>query len=1298
MKSTIPPRPSPSRRARREPGARRRGQALLLAVLLMVFAALLGATMITLVSSNLSQTTRQGGLSAARSSSTAAIAFVNNSLTNSIQGDMWRPWQDNKPPLKATDPAGFNAYYTAFERAKGWVNEVDFNRANLDTSKDYNGNGITYATATATATLDPHEQESEYNAWIDTQIISGKSCFVKFPDPRGPATNASGPQYLIQVSPAEFVQAGSATPASLVGTPTGSLKITVIGTSEDEPGAFDKRDILKPTTARSGPFSFARFDSNYNYKGKGLARTRLTKPITAATTTLDVESTVGLGRGRTIIVSDLPSQAQAVMVRDADPVARTITLSTPLTPPASGYQEGTVIAAASPLMDGIRKIDFDAEGDGTKGSGWEDTLTKRSGTGGILFNGGATLEGKTTLTLGGAGSLNPSVFSVAGLIAPRPATPTDEAVIIDAGAALPTPTPLSDSDDSVSGLVRDNRNPEMATIKPLTPPSIDGPDSRYRELTQFADISGGSTYGYGPGVYIANTSDIEKAGVGGSPLTLTQSHQLYANKYLQYVTPATPTTNTLEDRHIRGWVSPWEFRPRGTLIELKGNKIIFTLDDRSDVDAASALFHQPNPAKAWKGSGGAALTTPGASTYRMVLDVRTGLRSFGAPGAEVAAPGATPFNGAILLEGNARVRGYLQKTTGATTVRGCDLTIASMGSIFIEGSVVRDASTPATMANPPASAPRLALLAKRDVVLNLTQALAHVSGTQDRDVTTTTLLAPANAGAKTVTVNNVDVVRVGDIIRVANDHLWHQVTAIDSTKKELSFNVGLGTAGVANDLVRRLSDPDLQTYTNPDTVSPETFYDSAPPTIVAGASNNTEVFARDINLDGVDAASTYRLSWLHAGQQREAVAFERPTTATTPGTFHTRNKAITPAPMPAIPSNVIRGVQATNEKRFFASGDTTTPAQPDVNDVDLLDLDADGTRGDDTTETLTKLQGLFPPPTPPIPAAPAPQGPTWVVNIKAGLEQAPARRLAAIGATVGSPADPTVAPGSKYSIPLALSGGWYFQAGLNADLLSLLSPVGAATKPVAWRAIGASTLLDGDDDLESTQESFYQRNGSTTPVQAPMLWSKSPDLTPGTLATDRPNIVAFSQDIDPIPSAPVPATPVVPNYRFGMPKIEADDFAVARAAPAFVPVPFYIQATIFAQEGSWFVTTPAPNSIPDIDGSSVGVPPPFVPNAPDLAAATRYRRLNYQVVVKGTIVQNFAASGMVDLDSAGAPTTGAVLSWSDAFSRPTNIGDGGAGPGFGRGQDWQSIEYQADPLPLYNNLYLPPTPDLIYTS
>lgn len=1286
MKSTPTPRASracpPLRLERTGRGARRSGQALLLAVLLMVFAALLGATMITLVSSNLNQTTRQGGLSAARSASTAAISLVNDRLTNSVEGESWRPWQDSPPP-RVGQP-DFNNYFSAFERSKGWVNEVNFLEVPVG---DRNGNGITYAQALAAN----NEQEMDAERFRlfeervrGTATVPGQKCYVKFPDPRGPITNASGPQYLVEVRPR----------VDAAGNPTGTLKMTVIGTSEDEPGAFDLQVADKPTSLLRGPFSYARFDSNYDYKRKSVISTKLTTPITGTTTTttLVVENAAGFERGRTIIIGDPntivvgnPTTVQSAVVLSV--TGNTITLSAPLTAPVPsmgfsagpGFVAGTTVAVASPLMDGIFDADFDAEGDGTTfsapGHTWEstrepvrnaDASPALTGARKLFFNSGVALDGKSVVSLS-AGDL----LSVAGQIAPIPSGSVGSARLAVPGAAPtedlpPSTSPISPSPTSLQRLVRDNRGAESSRIKPLTPPSIDGENSRYRELTQFAAPSLGSTQGYGPGVYINNRDDIEKVSAGVVPaptaLSIAQSQLLFGNKTLQFPNPAAPvTTGTLEERHIRGWISPWEFLPRGVLIELQGNRIIFTLDDLSD-----AAPNLPNPAKAWKRDDGTALTTPGANTFHMELDLTTGERIFRAPNdtdpARVFTVPGPAFNGLIFAEGNVRVRGFLDTK---------DVTIVSMGSIFIEGSLLRDRNnpdlipfgsvTPLFPAGAKTNPPRLALLAKRNVVLNPTQFVAQVAGTQDRNVPALTLAAPALETQTSIQVNNPDTARVGDVIRVANDPLWHMIVSISGSTLTLSTPLGVGTNGAVGDAARRLSNPGLVT----DTVTNETFYD------VTAASGN--VLARDVKLDGVaPVAPTYSLSWLQGGERVEALKFNR--TGTGAATFRIKESTTVGTP------DVISGLTPTNEK-FITTSDGANH--------DLLDADGSGGPGGDATETLDRLKERFDNTDPLL------ENPDWEMNLSDPLMgPLPARRLAAVGVNPGVADDPSVAPAPTpptggYAVPLALSkGAWSFQPNWTPNTASLVPPVGSPGS-VLLKSIGISVAPDGDDEIDTTREEFYQRNVLYNPTapqpqpQAPLSWQAALGITPDPMQS---NVLTFEFERAPV-------TGRTPNYRFGQVKVERDNFALPTTPRAFDAVPFNVQATIFAQEGSWFVVTPPLNPIPDVNNNATAA---ALVDDPDRAAATRYRRPNYRVVVRGSIVQNFAPTARTD--ETGVAGEGAMFRWINALSRPTRVENDGAATPSARGRDWQGIEYQADPLPFYNNLYLPPTPDLLYTS
>jgi hypothetical protein len=173
----------------------------------------------------------------------------------------------------------------------------------------------------------------------------------------------------------------------------------------------------------------------------------------------------------------------------------------------------------------------------------------------------------------------------------------------------------------------------------------------------------------------------------------------------------------------------------------------------------------------------------------------------------------------------------------------------------------------------------------------------------------------------------------------------------------------------------------------------------------------------------------------------------------------------------------------------------------------------------------------------------------------------------------------------------------------------------------------------------------------------------------------------------------------MPNYYIGAPKMERGTWG---NTASHEPVEFTVQATIFAQEGSWFVIPPALNpAIPALDPTSA--------TEVDIASAqtTRFRRLNYRVKVSGSIVQNSTPTGMNDFDGTAAVddvigSRGAMAQWMDSLSYPTNFGTD-VGRNNHRGSDWMTVYYESDRLDPDNaadgaGLYLPVSPDLSYVG
>jgi hypothetical protein len=150
-----------------------------------------------------------------------------------------------------------------------------------------------------------------------------------------------------------------------------------------------------------------------------------------------------------------------------------------------------------------------------------------------------------------------------------------------------------------------------------------------------------------------------------------------------------------------------------------------------------------------------------------------------------------------------------------------------------------------------------------------------------------------------------------------------------------------------------------------------------------------------------------------------------------------------------------------------------------------------------------------------------------------------------------------------------------------------------------------------------------------------------------------------------------------------------------------------IDATIFAQEGSWFVIPVPMDVVAPVDSDNSGAIEASEQDAAR-AATTRYRRLNYRIAVRGTIAQNMTPTGTTDYDFEQTPdqpvtdttSPGAMQQWIDSLSHPTTIVTSAGG---NRGGDWMGIYYRAAPLNFSApdggaGLYLPVSPDLMYVG
>jgi hypothetical protein len=1239
--------------------ARRRGQALLIAVLLMVFAAVLGATFVTVVALNLNQTARSGSINTARVAAIAGSKYVNDQLTNSPDGERWRPDATN---VQTPATAGDTYYFTDYERAQGW----------------------------------------------DQADVSGAR-FVKFPDPRSTAiTGNNTPTYLTKVETVDTTVDPSADP-----TRNGQLKVTIIGRASDNDVASFPLVLYKPTSQNGNMTSFARYDSNWNFGTNNLVKTT-TSAASPSNNVIVVKSSSGFIPGRTILIgaADNPASVRIAIISSIPPnpdgTPGNQIYVTPIdnqpTPAPISIPANTFlpVRAASPYVGGLPDIDAQGTETGARQatatpSEYQDVLvtppplTAPTVSGGIMINNGVLFEGKSQFALNTTTSI-PDRVLVAGLISINGGTIAN----VQNNAATEDIKTTTTLQDFVRYQRSEATDPTDRTqvVHPLTPARIDSPNSRWLQLTKLTG-NAGAFYGYGGGVYLNNREDIEKVARlvdfsqpdvnkflpraltiaemqrlwtrksflqktadeygnvnnGGMAGPLTQDASVPAptpsnNKYQRltwprpgvtgdsYMYPMTPLddpvdptkhlTPSLEQQALRGWISPMQFLPRGALIELKGNKIVITRDDLSDqldkvitssVSGPNPDYHKPDAAKAWKTTTGGDVAS-GAKTYRMVIDMTTGARSFGALDNDqeptlLSDPtySRVPFNGVIYADGNVRVRGFTDATSK-------DITIVSMGNIYVEGGINQlDTSTPHKGS--------VALLAKRNVVLNPTQFATQPAGWRSGMPVTlanTAMVAPVTATATSVVdVTDTSNFRVGDVVTIGGKPTWWTVTNISIATGAGRITLSGTAAAIAaqgtfntGEAIVALTDPAPDSSTRSESLS------------------RGQAITRNLPVDGVVppvTPYTLHLSFLQAGQNKTAFTLMNQSTVAA----NASTKAET---------NGVAGIQAI-EKLLVADGSPATP----------YDL---------TTNTFGSLKLLFDGPGFPTPDPNL----AWNFGVNLGFFPVPAYRVAAGLA-------PGVLPGASRPFLFTTSTDIHWRQ--NPTDLGVAAPA-----PTPDFLVGSPALAATDEDTNTVNESFYGTYDATTGLfsQAPLRGFTY--LLPSAPTFNANNAVSLRHDLQ--------AQPELANYLYGAVKYDRADLPSVVAAP----ISYNIQAAIYAQDGSWFVMAMPAMTIRPVNPSS--------PTPNEVVQANRYRRLNYQITVKANIAENFAPTGLLDYDNEQTPDQsplviavppvlglGAQAQWLDSSAYPVdNVG-----------AKWQTINYLAPaPLPSTNTLYLPITPDI----
>lgn len=1116
---------------------RRRGQALLLAVLVMIFAALLGAAFIAVVSLNLNETARQKDKTAADQSARAGLKYVNDQLTYSKDGENW--FKNNFETASPTttflqDVSGNSLYYTAVDRAQGWAGQ-----------------------------------------------------YVKFPDPRQP--NPTGNQFLARVE--RIDRTLDPTSSNPDADKIGMLKITVIGLSPDDPSAWSRIVAYKKPWF---PGSAMRVVGNYDFENKVVPSAKVASydSSTGYITMKDVKGRFPDGIFP-IMIGTTQVRGAIVGKYKLSGAPLTLKLATDFTAADEPKPDDRIEMAAT--LGAPTSIDLDNDGtssaaDPVEGSRLEVSTASASQPGSIFANGSLWLQGRLdALSLcsykdafGSTGRV-PGTVEASGLI--NVTSGADDKAQVQ-GFSQPLSQIVKSSDPTFPGsgisqdLVNDSLNriqgipSQTRNVKPFTPPDLTNRENleRFRELTQFSPYnsssvftgvsgtpnSSSSMYGYGEGLYIDNKEDVEKSRyyddtthTAPAPMSQVDLEDMWlspkglestlpfvrGSKVAQNlrVTSTDSLQSSLEDGHVRGWISSKEFLARGVLIELGNNGttpiLTVTRDARADDDrtALDDTFGNVDT-KAWRDAAGNFL--PGV--YRQVF--------------------TWPSNGVIFAEGNIRIKGT------ATNVPH-SLTVVSMNNIYIEGNL----SVQNTTGNP-----KVLLMAKRNVVLNPTRVLA-TPDSQTR-VRTATLAAITLGTSITVDVYDVSGFEVGDVVEfftgstISGSGYVTAITAGASPSLTLTgITPSAGTIPV--DAGVRDVEPVFS-----DTERTNEKIDSTSPGI-----------QRRFNVDGASVPAGTRFAFVHGAEQKDALKVGLTGDYVAAGSIFWSNKrnedgagTLLPGHTLAESSKVLIGnytVPSGGPTRFPGTGSATVPAS----DTDALNLRIDESTSPHVS-ILKAIDTAGPFTNPPVPTV------SWQFDASlVGFGDTPFFYLAGVGGRYDNrdsassvtewrhDLNKPLAVNTEVTIPLSTSITPWLNAGSSVTPAyttltdeywdTTLSDYGTTRTFGFNPAYMAGANPDQNrEDVLTTDRSFYGDTNRDTVDSRVLSFSR---------LQNGENSVTFRRS-DNIDSA---AVNNLPAYYLKALKLEnvtldATTHTVTDIEPA---VNIAVNAYVYAQEGSWFI-------------------------------------------------------------------------------------------------------------------------------
>ena len=712
---------------------RRQGQALLLAVLIMLLAALLSAGFLAVVSGNLNQTARIADKTKAIEASRAGIAFANEQLSGSTQGDLWRPVDVSPAPPPGA--ASYDFYYSQLDKAQGWANQLPVNDA------------------------------SYRNA-----------AFAKFPAPDQPSSDA--PKFLVRVQELTTNPAAPGYDANHAG----ELKITSIGLSDDDPNVFHTSIAYKNGRRKSPWASALRSISNWKFgssaKNTGVPYATNPQIISAASFPANqVEFAVDATDKPMFSNDDVPFNVVIVKKQGAPSVRGAVVTKVS----ADGKQltfarlERTI--GADETIQKAAALGIGSTIDLLQTGNPVPYATDLSQPNGVLANGSVWLQGQiqlsnlskngTRLTTSGSLAIDATdadkkpVTENTGDIGPtNSGDATSNKIVASSQANFPGNLILTSAAQSdgvkTTDLVNDGWNKIGAQtlgldysaardVQPFTPAQIDSPRNlaRYRALTSNpAD-----------GIYLDNRDDIER--VGAAPMTQAQLVEMLTSPPIAATPPdygrlgaaALPNATgvSLEQRHLRGWVGPDEFLARGALVELiqapnDRPRIRVTLDARSDANPDG-----PDANKTLRDASG-----------KLQMGVYSHVFEW-------------PKKGTILAQGNIRIRGNVNLSNlpaGANAADFPSLTVVSLGNIYIEGSLSVDSVNASGAVIPVLDRKKLMLLARKNVIVNPTRAV--IGRTDVATIATNAAAVNFNGtlAAQTLSVADGSLFNKGDYVTI----------------------------------------------------------------------------------------------------------------------------------------------------------------------------------------------------------------------------------------------------------------------------------------------------------------------------------------------------------------------------------------------------------------------------------------------------------------------------------------------------------------------------------------------------